>query len=336
MPETASKPVLPDFIGSQTAALTHAYSLRTRISSCIALLFFSVAATILAEQSKSKDGTYEYNTFVIPLSVEVVKLAVSTVIMFYTNNMADISERLSLFSFGLYSVPALCYFISNNCMFYIIRELGPTTFQIANNLKLLSTAFLMRLVLSRRLTWLQIKALVILFCGSVITQLKGPSGGQQHRVGSMWLGYVLVFVNAFAAGIGGVYSEKLLKGTAMADKRGSLYFQNCQLYFFGVFFGMLSLLTRTTKGSSDLFEGFNLAAYATIAVLAVCGLLVSFILKYLDNIAKCFVGALSMITVGLLHASTSSQSVPLNLFVGMVLTSIAIEQFTLPQTSITY
>ena len=143
-------------------------------------------------------------------------------------------------------------------------------------------------------------------------------------------------MNAFAAGIGGVYSEKLLKGSSGNGEIESIHFQNCQLYFFGVCFGFLSLLTRTSSGMSDPFDGFNIAAYATIAVLAVCGLVVSFILKYLDNIAKCFVGALSMISVGLLHAATSSHSVPHHLSIGIVLTSIAIEQFNLPQTSIKY
>jgi UDP-galactose transporter len=334
MSETATKAVLAD-VDSGTAALTIAYPLSIRISSCIALLFFSVAATTLADQSKSEDGAYEYNTFLIPLSVEVIKLTASALSMLYTNNVGDISKNFSLLSFGSYSVPALSYFVSNNCMFYIIRELGPTTFQVTNNLKTLSTALLMRLVLSRKLTWLQIKALVILFCGSVVTQLKGPSGGEQHHIGSMWLGYVLVVVNASAAGIGGVYSEKLLKGPTKAQRIESIHFQNCQLYFFGVCFGCLSLSTSQTD-TSNPFEGFNLAAYATIAVLAACGLLVSFVLKYLDNIAKCFVGALSMITVGLLQVSTSGHSVPLHLCIGIVLTSIAIEQFNLPQTSITY
>jgi len=337
MPEEVdSKELLIDDVGSRTDAIPSVYPLCVRISSCIALLFFSVASTILAEQSKSKDGKYEYNTFLIPLSVEVIKLFVSALCTCYTKKVSDISNHCSLVSFELYSVPALCYFVSNNCMFYIIRELGPTTFQVTNNLKTLSTALTMRLVLSRRLTWLQIKALLILFCGSVVTQLKDPSGEEQHHVGSLWLGYVLVFVNAFAAGIGGVYSEKLLKGNYVGGREESIHFQNCQLYFFGVCFGILSLFSRTTNHSDKLFEGFNFAAYATIAVLAACGLLVSFVLKYLDNIAKCFVGALSMITVGLLQVSNSSQPVPLQLSVGIVLTSIALEQFHLPQSSLKY
>ena len=336
MPETASKAVLADVDEDWTSTVSNEYPLSIRISSCIALLFFSVAATILAELSKSEDGQYKYNTFLIPLSVEVIKLTVSALSMPYTNNARDISKNFSLRTFGSYSVPALCYFISNNCMFYIIRELGPTTFQVTNNLKTLSTALLMRFVLSRKLTWLQIKALVILICGSVVTQLKASNRGEQHRVDSMQLGYVLVFVNAFAAGIGGVYSEKLLKGTSVAGRIESIHFQNCQLYFFGICFGFISLVTGRTTGLSNVFEGFNVAAYATIAVLAACGLLVSFILKYLDNIAKCFVGALSMIAVGLLEVSVSSHSVPLQLSMGIVLTTIAVEQFNLPQTNIKY
>jgi len=332
MPEKTSKAVVRGVDGSQAGDVTNVHPLSIRLSSCFAYLFFSVAATLMAEQSKSKDGKYEYNTFLIPLWVEVIKLTVSALSICYTNQLGQISKHFSLLSFASYSVPALCYFVSNNCMFYIIRELGPTTFQVTNNLKILSTALLMRAVLSRRMTWLQIKALIILFCGSVVTQLNGET----HRVGSAWLGYVLVLVNAFAAGVGGVYSEKLLKGDDVSGRAESIHFQNCQLYFFGVCFGFLSLLKNPINGPSDLFEGMNLFAYATIAILAACGLLVSFILKYLDNIAKCFVGALSMITVGLLHMSVSSQSVPLNLFIGIVLTSIALEQFNLPQSSSKY
>ena len=48
----------------------------------------------------------------------------------------------SLQRFLSFAIPGFCYFVSNNCMFLIIRELGPTTFQITNNLKILSTGVL--------------------------------------------------------------------------------------------------------------------------------------------------------------------------------------------------
>ena len=63
-------------------------------------------------------------------------------------------------NFLMFAIPAFCYFVSNNCMFYIIRELGPTTYQITNNLKVFTTAILMRVFLARKLSWVKWKALV--------------------------------------------------------------------------------------------------------------------------------------------------------------------------------
>ena len=44
------------------------------LTSCVLLLFSSVSATIFTEASKLEDGTYPYNTFMIPCAVEAVKL----------------------------------------------------------------------------------------------------------------------------------------------------------------------------------------------------------------------------------------------------------------------
>ena len=215
-------------------------------------------------------------------------------------------------------------------MFYIIRELGPTTFQITNNLKTLSTALLMRFVLSKKLTWTQVKALVLLVCGSIVTQLQPASMTSQESTQgkSLLIGYVAVFVNSLAAGLGGVYSEKLLKGK-VAGRNESIHWQNCQLYFFGVVFGLVSILMKTGDKLENIYDGFNGAAFGTVVALATSGLLVSFVLKYLDNFAKCFVNALSMLVVGVSHSSTSGDGIRLPLVIGIVLTSIAIEQYSL-------
>ena len=309
---------------------TNAYSLRTRLFSCATLLIFSVSATILAEASKNSDGTYPYNTFVVPLTVEAVKLLASASQVGYHSFRGQRQiENFTPSSFSLYVVPALCYFISNNCMFFIIRELGPSTFQVTNNLKVLSTAVFMRALLSRKLTWLQVKALILLVCGSALTQSNHSTSPEDSK--HSWFGYTMVIANATAAGIGGVYSERLLKGSK-SQRTDSIHWQNCQLYFFGALFGIISLSADNKLEIFHLFKGFNLAAYLTVIVLAACGLLVSFILKYLDNFAKCFVGALSMIAVAIIHAFMTSEGVSLNLGIGITLTCIAIEQYNLSST----
>ena len=56
LPETTSKAKLADDDESRTVAINDTYPLITRISSCVALLFFSVSATILTQLSKTKEG----------------------------------------------------------------------------------------------------------------------------------------------------------------------------------------------------------------------------------------------------------------------------------------
>lgn len=304
-------------------------SILQKMGSCAALLFFSVAATLFAEASKSADGTYPYNSFMIPCTVEAVKLFASSAFLVISIIKGETGViTFNPIRFATFSLPALCYFISNNCMFYIIQLLGPTTFQITNNLKVFATGILMRVFLGRKLTWLRWKALLLLVLGSAVAQLQC----ENLHVHSSRLGYVLVIVNCFAAGAGGVLSEKLLKGqdNEMVD---SIHWQNMQLYFFGLLFGLVSLRTRHSISStaSGIFVGFNIWAYATVFSLATAGLLVSFILKYLDNFAKCFVAALSIIFVAMLHGAMSQDPLNMELVIGIVLTCMALEQYNLPQ-----
>ena len=332
--------------------MVHADSYRTsehfpsfrllKIGSCVLLLFFTVSATIFTEASKLEDGTYQYNTFVIPCAVEFVKLMASSA-MFLCERVARKESQTSLSfnirSFSLYAFPAFCYFVSNNCMFYIILYLGASTFQIMNNLKVLSTGVFMYIFLNRKLSWMQWKALIMLMIGCMVTQLSAKTVEGDHTVDqSFYAGYILVFVSAIASGAGGAFSEKLLKGKGIEQhrqigKQGSIHWQNMQLYSFGLMFGVVSLRMDAKRSASspdqNLFDGFNAFAYLTVATLAICGLLVSFILKYLDNVAKCFCAALSMLCVALLDSAMKHEMIPLCVALGMVLTGLALEQYNL-------
>lgn len=87
--------------------------------------------------------------------------------------------------------------------------------------------------------------------------------------------------------------------------------------------------TSTRLPISDAFNGFNKFAYATVVTLAICGLLVSFTLKFLDNVAKCFCSALSMLCVALLDSAMKLEMIPLRVTLGVVLTGLALEQYSI-------
>ena len=56
-------------------------------------------------------------------------------------------------------------------------------------------------------------------------------------------------------------------------------------------FGIMSLhmdVKSTWAWNQSVFDGLNLFAYGLVCTSAISGLLISFTLKYLDNVAKCF------------------------------------------------
>ena len=87
------------------------------------------------------------------------------------------------------------------------------------------------------------------------------------------------------------------------------------------------------EAARSIFFGFNKWAHATVMTASIAGLLVSFILKYIDNFAKCFVAVISIICVALWQAALQHEDLKLTVVIGIVLTCMALEQFHLPQSS---
>jgi len=146
----------------------------------------------------------------------------------------------------------------------------------------------------------------------------------------------MVLLNAVTSAAGGVVSEMLLKGSQQA--RESIHRQNAQLYFFGAVFGLIAIRcsahstgadveTESASGANATFEGFNGFAFATVLSLTATGLSVSFVFKYMDNFVKCFVAAVGMLFVALVDAWQKDERPTLQLFFGITLTCLAIEQY---------
>lgn len=304
-------------------AATDDYAWWVKASSCATYLVLQVSGTIVASLSKNSEGKFPYDTLVLTCSIEAVKFALSAIalVMLWACGR---KERVTFDAkrFASFALPGLCYFVANNCMLLIIGELGPTTYQITNNLKILSTGLLMRVVLNRPLTALQWRALLILFLGATTAEMTDANSLR----GTVW-GYVLVLINTFVAASGSVFSEKLLKGDGSVAASDSIHWQNLQLYFYGIVYGMIPILLKGDAVKNGLFAGFNFYAWMSLIVLAFAGLTVSFILKYLDNIYKCFVSAMSMLVVAIIHVSIEHETLPIRLAISISLVTVALELY---------
>jgi len=100
-------------------------------------------------------------------------------------------------------------------------------------------------------------------------------------------------------------------------------------FIFGLLFGLITSFSSAVDTRYGLLTGFNIWACACVATLSFGGLMVSFILKYMDNFAKCFVAALAIVTVSVAHAVMRCEAPQMNVLIRIALTCMALEQYHL-------
>eukprot|EP00899_Mesostigma_viride_P019759 jgi/Mesvir1/27785/Mv07467-RA.1 len=247
-------------------------------------------------------GKYLYDPATVPLLSETVKLIVSAVLL-KRDSMKDphsIKMTGDWRTWCLFPVPSLIYLVHNNLQFLILHYLDPSTYQIMGNLKIVTTGIFFRLMLKRRLSMLQWLALLLLTVAAVSSQLTGCQG---TLFSAPIMGYLLGILSACLSGMAGVYTEYLLK-----KNDDCLYWQNIQLYSFGVAFNFMHLVfnepARYLSASfwvhGEIFTGYSFLTYCVVCTLAFSGLLVSWLMKFADNIIKVYATSMAMVVTMML------------------------------------
>ncbi|OMP08584.1 Nucleotide-sugar transporter [Corchorus olitorius] len=143
------------------------------------------------------------------------------------------------------------------------------------NWKIVTTAILFRLFLSRKLSNLQWMAIILLAVGTATSQVKGCGEASCDSLFSAPIqGYMLGILSACLSAFAGVYAEFLMK-----KNNDSLYWQNVQLYTFGAIFNMARLLLDDFRGGFEkgplwqrLFDGYSVTIWMVVLILGSTGL----------------------------------------------------------------
>lgn len=120
------------------------------------------------------------------------------------------------------AIPAALYALQNNMSYYALARVSAVSFQVIQQLKILTTALFAVLLLGKRLSWRHWAALGVLTVGVVLVQLSNVlwRRGEEHGAGTgstvaeAWLGFLAMVVNSLSSGFAGIYFEKLVKGSA--------------------------------------------------------------------------------------------------------------------------
>ncbi len=140
-------------------------------------------------------------------------------------------------------------------------------------------------------------------------------------------GYLWSIASAFVSALAAIYTEWVMKRNS-----DSLYWQNMQLYSFGIMLNGMGLIMGDFRGSfreatlwpSNLFKGYNAVTFLLVANLAFSGLLVSWIMKFADSIVKVFATSMAMLTTLLVSVAAFGLQPSLQMVLGMITASISL------------
>lgn len=266
--------------------------------SLFALLVQNCLVIILTRVVKQRDAEVPFASSAAVMSSEILKLLICSLIVGKDTLMAIRDSgsvgscvRNAVEDYGSSTlkcaVPALCYTIQNNLIYYALGHLEVVVFQLLYQTKLLLTAVLSVLILSKSLKAQQWASLIALFIGMVIVQLAGKKSSTADGAKGFDTGGVLAaFVGAGLSAFSGVYFEMILKG----DMKVSLFARNVQLAIFTVpiSMGTVYMNDYDAVAANGVLGGFSPLVWAVVLLQAFGGLVVAACMKYADNIMKNF------------------------------------------------
>lgn len=258
-----------------------------------------------SQASRKASGRPPYLSTVTVFTTEVAKLVGSFIIVAIEEGgpIAAVHTVVDSFQGSLtellrLTVPALLYSVQNNLLFVALAHLTAAVYTVSYQLKTLTTALFSVLVLRRALSGVQWVSLAVLSSGVALLQLPSHgSGGSSATVEASeasisLLGMGSVCGAAITSGFCGVYMEKLLKQT-----KGSLWLRNVQLALVGAPVSFACALWADYSRIQDggFLQGYDGLVWGIVCINALGGLAIAAVLRYADNIVKCFATAIAVL-----------------------------------------
>ncbi|EJK74370.1 hypothetical protein THAOC_03956 [Thalassiosira oceanica] len=228
---------------------------------------------------------------------------------------------------------AAIYTVQKNLLYLAISNLDAAVFQVTYQAKILTTAVFSVLLLGRKLTYIKLAALVILFVGVAVVQAdkvdENSSKSEQEQ--NRWVGVMAVLGACCTSGFGGVYFELVLKPrVATQTKAPSVWAKNVQLSTYALIIALATAFVKDGNAirESGFFQGYSLLVLSVVTLEAGGGLVVAAVIKYADNILKSFATAVSIVTSTIVSALVFGFKISLPFMSGCALVFVAVGMYS--------
>ncbi|CAM9252415.1 unnamed protein product [Ectocarpus sp. 6 AP-2014] len=265
---------------------------------------------------------------------EMVKVAVALAMQFKTEGSVSavmnsirvntVGNPVQYFKMG---VPALLYTIQNNLAYVATSSLDGPTYQIICQSKIPITALLSVIILGKSLSSRQWVSLAVLTCGVGLVQTSGSdSAGKvsDATTSNSLIGFASAVMVCVCSGLAGVFFELMIKTGGSNHKEvpaASLWMRNIQLGSFSLLLGVLAVVVNDGAEvmARGFFSGYSPMVWLCISLHSLGGLAVAMVVKYADNVVKCFATSISIVLSCFLSIALLGMKVSQGFAVGALL-----------------
>ncbi|KAF0685763.1 Aste57867_22371 [Aphanomyces stellatus] len=265
--------------------------------------------TLLGIVTKYSRGS-KYNATSAVMLIECLKFVLCMLVVTYIKggvSASVTSVQREVFGdregFKKMIILALLYAGQNTVALLSYDYVDVATYNVVYQLKIVTTAFFMVLLLKRSFNTVQWIAMVALMAGVAICSTARPSS--KDSASSSLIGILMVVGLAVNSGIAAAYLELVLKThkphQTFTNPIDPLWKTNIQLSLISVAATGLGVAhSALTTPDFSFFEGYNEFTYGVIGLQACGGLIIAAVVRYSDNVVKNFGTALSLVLSSLL------------------------------------
>eukprot|EP00232_Nephroselmis_pyriformis_P020871 CAMPEP_0182864744 /NCGR_PEP_ID=MMETSP0034_2-20130328/7324_1 /TAXON_ID=156128 /ORGANISM="Nephroselmis pyriformis, Strain CCMP717" /LENGTH=493 /DNA_ID=CAMNT_0024997007 /DNA_START=222 /DNA_END=1699 /DNA_ORIENTATION=+ len=299
---------------------------------------------ILVHMTKGEDGKFGYSPVTVNFMVEVCKCVFAVLLLVVQAYRAAPHERdpavvtvkgflQAMRTNWLLMVPALLYAINNYLKFVMQLYFKPATVKMLGNLKVLTIAILLKLVMKRTFSLIQWEALYLLIVGITINQLAckpqnmGANPANANDANASILAWTYTLMSVTIPSAASVYNEFALK----KNYDTSVHLQNFFMYFYGAAFNLMGLCLTAMMGGlgngRHIFSGHTSMTLVLVANNAMQGILSSFFFKFADTILKKYSSTVATVFTGLMSAAFFGHQLTINFCIGVSIVFVSMHQF---------
>lgn len=229
-------------------------------------------------------------------------------------------------------VLAFLYAMQNIGAIFAYDYVDVATYQIVYQLKIITTAMFMIVLLNRRFSLIQWCAMLTLMLGVAVcsySRLPSSASADDTHEATRVFGICIVLGLAMNSGLAAAYFERVMKShksnATMQRTLDPLWVRNLQLSAVSIAVTLVELVRNADSvWTNGLLHGFHPTVWVVISLQAFGGLTIAAVVRFSDNVVKNFGTSFSLIFSCMISNYMFDQTAPVSFYAGVVLVVLSV------------